>query len=207
MGTTILARRYVIWRNFNHKFDDRKTVLSVWCCMMELTFEFLYWNQAQTWGGKSNRILSTVFNIAKKMTGELQVALMKKLIYSSTLKQVSLQRIPWKLHIVYFFFVLCYLYHLVYLWTVAVEVKQPWAMWLQLTITLQWRHYERDSVSSCQPHDCLPNCLFKRRSKKTSKPRVNGLCGGNSPFPGEFLAQMASNAENVSIWWRHHDST
>ena len=23
--------------------------------------------------------------------------------------------------------------------------------------------------------------------------------------PGEFPAQMASNAENVSIWWRHHD--
>ena len=22
---------------------------------------------------------------------------------------------------------------------------------------------------------------------------------------GEFPAQMASNAENVSIWWRHHD--
>ena len=22
--------------------------------------------------------------------------------------------------------------------------------------------------------------------------------------PGEFPAQMASNAENVSIWWRHH---
>ena len=21
---------------------------------------------------------------------------------------------------------------------------------------------------------------------------------------GEFPAQMASNAENVSIWWRHH---
>ena len=21
---------------------------------------------------------------------------------------------------------------------------------------------------------------------------------------GEFRAQMASNAENVSIWWRHH---
>ena len=26
----------------------------------------------------------------------------------------------------------------------------------------------------------------------------------NSPGTGEFLAQMASNAENVSIWWRHH---
>ena len=23
---------------------------------------------------------------------------------------------------------------------------------------------------------------------------------------GEFLAQMASNTENVSIWWRHHAS-
>ena len=29
------------------------------------------------------------------------------------------------------------------------------------------------------------------------------LCG-NSPVTGEFPAQIASNAENVSIWWRHH---
>ena len=26
----------------------------------------------------------------------------------------------------------------------------------------------------------------------------------NSPETGEFPAQMASNAENVSIWWRHY---
>ena len=26
----------------------------------------------------------------------------------------------------------------------------------------------------------------------------------NSPVTGEFLAQKASNAENVTIWWRHH---
>ena len=38
---------------------------------------------------------------------------------------------------------------------------------------------------------------------KTSKLRVTGLCVGNSPMTGEFPAQMASNAENVSIWWRH----
>ena len=31
------------------------------------------------------------------------------------------------------------------------------------------------------------------------------ICAGNSPGTGEFPAQMASNAENVSIWWRHHD--
>ena len=40
--------------------------------------------------------------------------------------------------------------------------------------------------------------------KKTSKRRVTGLWAGNSLGTGEFPAQMASNAENVSIWWRHH---
>ena len=30
------------------------------------------------------------------------------------------------------------------------------------------------------------------------------ICAGNSPVHGEFPAQMASNMENVSIWWRHH---
>ena len=53
-------------------------------------------------------------------------------------------------------------------------------------------------------HHCLLNRLFRRRSKKTWKLRVTGLCAGNSPMAGEFLAQMASNAENISIWWRHH---
>ena len=44
----------------------------------------------------------------------------------------------------------------------------------------------------------------RSRSKKTLKLRVTGLCVGNSPVTGEFPAQRASNAENVSIWWRHH---
>ena len=70
---------------------------------------------------------------------------------------------------------------------------------------LRWRHNGRDSISNHQPHDCLLNRLFRRRSKKTSKLRVTDLCAGNSPGTGEFLAQMVSNAENVSIWWRHHD--
>ena len=69
---------------------------------------------------------------------------------------------------------------------------------------LRWRHDGRDSVSNHQPHDCLLSRLFRRRSKKTSNLRVTGLCVGNSPGTGEFPAQMASNAENVSIWWRHH---
>ena len=62
-------------------------------------------------------------------------------------------------------------------------------------VPLQWRHNERDDVSNHQPHDCLLNLLFRRRSKKASKLRVTGLCAGNSPLTGEFPAQKATNAE------------
>ena len=48
---------------------------------------------------------------------------------------------------------------------------------------LRWRHNGPDSVSNHQPHVCLLNRLFRRRSKETSKLRVTGLCVGNSPGP------------------------
>ena len=64
-------------------------------------------------------------------------------------------------------------------------------------VSLQQCHNGRDGVSNLQPHDCLLNRLFKRRSKKISKLRVTGLCAGI------YLSQMASNAENVSIWCPH----
>ena len=70
--------------------------------------------------------------------------------------------------------------------------------------SLRWRHNGCDSVSNHQPRECLLRRLIRRTSKKTSKLRVTGLCAGNSPETGEFPAQMASNAENVSVWWRHH---
>ena len=76
-------------------------------------------------------------------------------------------------------------------------------MMINFTLSLQWRYNGHDSVLNHQPHHCLLNGLFRRISKKTSKLRVTGLCVGNSPGTGEFPAQMASNAENVSIWWRH----
>ena len=74
-------------------------------------------------------------------------------------------------------------------------------------------HYSNNECNGVSNHrrlDCLLNCLFMRRSKRTSKLRVTGLCEGNLPvlgeFPavtGEFPSQRASNAETVSIWWRH----
>ena len=50
---------------------------------------------------------------------------------------------------------------------------------------LQWRHNERDGVSNQRRLDCLHNCLFGRRSKKTSKLRVTGLCEGNPSVTGD----------------------
>ena len=73
-----------------------------------------------------------------------------------------------------------------------------------ISISLQWSHNGCDGVSNHQPHECLRNRLYRRRSKKTSKFRVTGLCAGNSSGTDEFPAEMVSNAENVSIWWRHH---
>ena len=58
-------------------------------------------------------------------------------------------------------------------------------------ISLQWRHIERDDISNHQPHDCLLNRLFRRRSKKTSKLCITGLCAGNLPVTREFPAQRA----------------
>ena len=75
-----------------------------------------------------------------------------------------------------------------------------------IRLPLQWRHNEGGGVSNHRRLDCLLNSLFRRRSKKTSKPRVTGLCEGNSPVTGEFPAQRTSNAENVSIWWRHDEA-
>ena len=49
------------------------------------------------------------------------------------------------------------------------------------------------------------SAVYSSTYKKNIKIRVNGLCAGNSPMTGEFPVQMASNTENVSIWWRHHD--
>ena len=71
--------------------------------------------------------------------------------------------------------------------------------------TLELRYNEPDGVSYHQPVDYLLSVLFMRRSEETSKLRGTGLCEANSPVTGEFPAERASNPQNVSIWWRHHE--
>ena len=82
--------------------------------------------------------------------------------------------------------------------------RKSWVVTLRKLPSWQWRLNRCDGVSNHRRLDCLLNSLFMRRSKKTSKLRATGLCEGNSPVMSEFPAQRASNAGNVSIWWRHH---
>ena len=56
--------------------------------------------------------------------------------------------------------------------------------------SLQRRYNGPDSVSNHQLHDCFLNRLFRRRSKKTSKLRVTGLCAGNSPHKWTVTRKM-----------------
>ena len=62
---------------------------------------------------------------------------------------------------------------------------------------LQWRQNGRDGVSNHQPQP-----FIQVQIKETIKAPRHCPLWGNSPF---FPAQMASNAKNVSIWWRHHE--
>ena len=64
-----------------------------------------------------------------------------------------------------------------------------------IACSLQWRHNEREGVSNHQRLDCLHTRLFRRRSKKTPKLRVTGLCEGNPSVTDGFPPQRASNAE------------
>ena len=50
------------------------------------------------------------------------------------------------------------------------------------TLTLRWRHNGHDRIANHQPHDCLLNRLFRRKSKKTLA-FVRGIHRGpvNSP--------------------------
>ena len=49
--------------------------------------------------------------------------------------------------------------------------------------SLQQRRNGRDGFSNHQPHECSLNRLLRRRSKKTQKLRVTGLCAGIHHWP------------------------
>ena len=79
--------------------------------------------------------------------------------------------------------------------------RNPWIQYIDVTMSAMT--FQIASLTIV--YSVVYSGAFRRRSKKTSKLRVTGLCEGNSPATGEFPAQRAIDAENISIWWRQHD--
>ena len=92
---------------------------------------------------------------------------------------------------------------------------RPWARNCQtdtaMLKTSSKHHHYCDVIMSAMANQKPASRLFTQTFIQTQikenikAPRHWPLCG-NSPGTGEFSAQMASYAENVSIWWRHHES-
>ena len=80
-----------------------------------------------------------------------------------------------------------------YIGIMATRFSLPWTGRGQY-ISLQWRHNGRDSGSNHQPHDCLLKRFIQTQIKENIK----------APRHWPLWGEIASNAENVSIWWRHH---
>ena len=83
-----------------------------------------------------------------------------------------------------------------------------WSLSVKESLTLQWRHNGCDSVSNHQSHDCLLNRLFRRRSKKTSKLRITGLCvrgiyRGPVNFPHKWpVTRKMCPFDDIIMSWR-----
>ena len=83
---------------------------------------------------------------------------------------------------------------------VGTRVIQQQAMWNVITLTSQWPRWRLKSPASRLFTQSFIQAQIKENIKA---PRHWPLCG-EFTGTGEFPARRASNAENVSIWWRHH---
>ena len=86
--------------------------------------------------------------------------------------------------------------------------NQNVALWWNMLYAPDTFHYS-DAIMGVMASQIISltivySTVYSGTDKKTSKLRVTGLCEGNSPVTGEFPTQMASHAENTSIWWHHH---
>ena len=85
-------------------------------------------------------------------------------------------------------------------------------LWRCIIRSWHWRRNGRDGVLNYQLHHCLPNRLFRRRSKKASKVRVTGLCGNqrwpvNSPHKWPVTRKMFLFDDVIMCEWYIPGST
>ena len=71
------------------------------------------------------------------------------------------------------------------------------------TSTLQWRYNEQWRLKS-PTYRLFAQPFVQAHIEQNIILRVTGLCERNPLVTGGFPSQRASNAEKVSIWWRHH---
>ena len=84
--------------------------------------------------------------------------------------------------------------------------RWPEVKYICITLPLKCYHYNGIIMGIKSPASRLfTQAFIQVQIKENIKLCITGLCVGNSPVTGEFLGQRASNAKNVSIWWRHHD--
>ena len=79
-------------------------------------------------------------------------------------------------------------------------LPEPMIYSIHWCTSLQWRHNGRDGVSNHQRQKFVQAQIIENM-----KPPRHWPLWGEPLVTGGFPSQRASNAENVSIWWRHHD--
>ena len=76
---------------------------------------------------------------------------------------------------------------------------------ISITVTSWWARWRFKSPASRLFTKPFIQAQIKENTKAPRHwPLSGGHCAGNSPVTGELPAIIASNAENISIWWRHH---
>ena len=89
-------------------------------------------------------------------------------------------------------------FYFIFRWYLNFE-KSGQNQW-DVRIPLHWRHNDQDGVSNHQPHGCLLNRLFRRRSKKTSKLRVTGLIPRTKgQLRGKCFHLMTSSCQELGV--------
>ena len=97
----------------------------------------------------------------------------------------------------------------------SIQINVVWYKWIvpisfftlhffctiYITLTSQWPRWRLKSPALRLFTQSFIQAQIKENIKA---PRHWPLCG-EFTGAGEFPAQRASNAENVSIWWRHHE--
>ena len=90
----------------------------------------------------------------------------------------------------------------------TVQYKPLWTIVFIYSIVWIIIHYRDVTVGSTASQitslTIVYSAVYSGTDQRKPKLHVTGLCAGNSPVTVEFPAQMASDTENVSIWWRHH---